>query len=165
MVTPGTLEQRFNPANLRETEELGEEAEKRLNRALPGEEQDEAPVEDIPRVLPIVFEWKDGRGKVWSGRFENEILSIAKRQATAILEATLNGDMRYDAMPIGMRIVNHAIAHMHYSLSKKNRPEWSKDLRKLDDPNLILALWDEVSSHEDKFLGLDAPPEASEEGA
>lgn len=162
MVTPGTLEQRFNPANLRETEELGEEAEKKLNRALPEEQEEEAPAEDIPRVKTISFEWKDGRGRVWKGQFQNEILSIAKRQAAAILEASLNGDMRYEAMPLGMRIVNHAIAHMHYSLAKMPRPEWAKDLRKLDDPNLILELWEEVSSHEDKFLGLEAPAEAGE---
>lgn len=99
------------------------------------------------------FSWKDGRGKLWEGQFTNKILSIAEQQRVAIFEAQLAGGLPFESLDTGMRNINHAVAHMSYSLVKK--PSWANDLRQLLDPSLVIALYLEVASHEARFFGLN----------
>lgn len=98
------------------------------------------------------FDWVDGRGKRWQGEFTNKILSIGEQQNAAILQAKLCGGMPFDSIDPQTRNVNHAISHMTYSL--QSVPDWAADLRRLEDPGLIVALYMEVASHEAKFFGL-----------
>ena len=152
---PAQLEERFAAPHLREpedTEALKEAAEAVLK---PLEKPEEVPSKPDPRdekVWTFQFNWKDGRGKAHEGRFTNQILTIGQQQQVAILEAKLCGGMPYESIDQGTRNLNHAIAHMTYSLT--TAPPWARDLRKLEDPMLIIALYMEVASHEARFFGL-----------
>jgi hypothetical protein len=100
---------------------------------------------------PFVLNWKDGRGKVWTGEFVTKILSIGERQLAGALRA------RFSSVPLAQldALTNHLnemIAHLSFSLTK--RPDWAKDLREIQNPDLVQAIYDEVSSHEVTFFGL-----------
>lgn len=107
-----------------------------------------------PKAQPeytFQLNWKDGRGKVWTGEFTDKILTIGERQMVGALRARFSNTPmdRLDALTVH---VNMMIAHMTFSLTK--RAEWAKDLRELHNVDLIQAIYDEVASHEATFFGL-----------
>lgn len=99
---------------------------------------------------PFHFDWVDARKKRWEGDFVNEILTIAEQQYSAVLRSRLAGGQPFDSLDPTMSTINLAVSHMTYSL--KIRPDWAKDLLRLRDPSLVIALWDKVSSHEVRFF-------------
>ncbi len=138
-----------------------EPVEKKLNP------EAETPAGEDPRdkrEYNFPFSFVDGKDHDWSGRFQSTILDIGKRQAVAILEASFNGAMPYSSIPPEMQLINKALAHMQYSLGKTPRPDWAKDLRKIDNPQIILGLYQEVLDHEDRFLGVEQDPGKGQEG-
>lgn len=149
---PAQLQERLAARHLipEETAALKEAVEEAVQPIDQAEEKKPDPREE--RVWTFEFKWTDGRGKIWDGSFTNKILSIAEQQLMAVYEARLCGGLAYASIDPAARNVNHAIAHMTYSL--QDPPEWAKDLRKLDDPSLVIALYMEVASHEAKFFGL-----------
>ena len=138
--------------------ELAEKATKKRESSDPEKKEDAAETKEIE---PIHFEYTARNGKVWKGEFVNKVLSIAQRQDKAILESQFNGGQPYDSLNGVQATVNHALAHMAYSLQQ--RPKWAENLRILHDHYVILALCAEVTAHEDKFLGRQSNPEESQE--
>jgi hypothetical protein len=97
------------------------------------------------------FSWKDGRGKLWEGEFTDKIMSIGTRQMAGALRARF-ATVSADRLDTFTSHINMMVSHMTFSLTA--RPEWAKDLRELTNVDLLQALYEEVSSHEETFFGL-----------
>jgi hypothetical protein len=108
------------------------------------------------------FDWTDARGVRWPGTFTNKILSMGETDGVAALFARFVAGQPWNAIIPDVRITAHAIAHMTFSLANEGRPPWATNLRAVKDPQLILALWGKVGSHEARYFRLE---EASEGGA
>jgi hypothetical protein len=150
MPSPAEIQERLKMSHLGESEDELKDQVKQATRVVRHDDEVE-PGED-PRdkeEYPFVFNWTDSRGKVWHGNFVNRILDVQKRQESGVLQATLQGGLPFEAFTPFHRDLNVAIAHMTYSLTK--REKWAKDLRKILDPDLILALFEEVALHEATF--------------
>jgi hypothetical protein len=148
------LEERLSARHLQEpedTEVLKEAAEAVLQPIEKGPEEKADPRD--AKVWTFNFVWTDGRRKTHEGVFTNRILTIGQQQQVAILEAKLCGGMPFESIDQATRSINHAIAHMTYSLT--STPPWARDLRKVEDPMLVIAIYQEVASHEARFFGFD----------
>lgn len=113
----------------------------------------EAPVQDPRNNNEYEFdiEFRDARGKFWSGKFKNKILTIHERQLVGTLRSRFAGGQPIESLD-GLTIeINLMVAHLIYSLADK--PQWAENLRTLEDPAIIQAIYAEVSSHEAYFLG------------
>lgn len=148
-----TLEERFSTHHLEDPPEDTEALKEAVVSAAPplDGEKPEKPDGRTEKTWTFAFKWTDDRKKTWEGTFTNKILSIGERQQVAILEAKLSGGLPYDAIDPATRNVNHAIAHLVFSL--RDVPPWAKDLRKLEDALLVVAIYQEVASHEATFFG------------
>jgi len=145
------------------TDEAKEQAEKSLD---PMSEEEQESLKDAadPRMAKeytFNFEWKDGRGKTWRGKFTNRILNIHQRQLVGILRARLSSNTPPDALDVVTNNINDMIAHLTYSLVKK--PKWANNLLELTDVALLQAVMKEVLDHEDFFHGYESPEEASDD--
>ena len=162
MPTPEELEKRLNPDHL-----TPDEQKKKVEDAagaMPGKTKEEPakdPEEDprTRREYTFDFEWKDGRGKGWKGKFTNEVLSIRKRQLVGVLRSELGNNLPVDALDQLTSEINLMIAHLAFSLTKK--PTWADDLTNLDDVRLVQEIYTEVAAHEATFLGYAKAPETS----
>ena len=130
----------------------------------------EAEAEAAPKADPrdserwtFQFEYKDPRGKVWSGTFTNKILTVAEQQAANALTGRFAGGVPVEALEPGARELNAGLAHMTYSLEES--AEWAKDLRALHDTSLVLSLWTKVWSHEAHYFRLIPAEDPSKAGA
>jgi len=108
---------------------------------------------------PFHFDWTDARGKRWQGDFVNKILDFGDIQQVAVLRSRFSGGQPLTAFADSINILNQAVAHMTFSL--KTRPDWAKDLRKLNDMSLVMALWEKVNDHESFYFRLGATEEKS----
>lgn len=100
------------------------------------------------------FKYVDGRGKEWSGKFKNHILSIKENQTCGLMQAQLQQGMAYESIDPLTKELNYILAHLSVSLDKELRPDWAIDLQNLTDIRLLQALYAEVNNHEITFLGL-----------
>lgn len=161
MPSAAEITARLKGASLSDSEE---EMKERVVKATRVQALDPEPEPgDDPRdreEYPFTFNWTDSRGKVWHGDFVNKILNVGERQQQGVLLATLQGGMPFESFSPFHRSLNTALSHLAYSLQK--RPSWAKDLRKLLDPDLVLAVFEEVAGHEEKFWGRSSDPRASE---
>ena len=146
------------------TEELMRDIEDSQKKVSATPEEQEAKKEDedprLKKQYTFPFDWTDGRGHKWQGDFKNQILTIGERQLVAIMDATLRNGLPFEAFGPLDRTVSRAVAHMTYSL--KSKPSWAKDLRTVTDEELILALYEEVASHEARVHGRQTPEEMRE---
>lgn len=123
---------------------------------------EEVPDKSDPRsekYYSFPFEYKDARGKLWKGQFTNKILSIHERQQAGVLRSMLGAGQPVQSLDAFTIELNLMVAHMTYSLTEK--PQWAENLRNLDDPQLLQALYTEVDSHESFFLGWPSVESAS----
>lgn len=97
------------------------------------------------------LEFKDARGKVWSGQFTNKILSIHERQQVGVMRSMLGAGQPLVSLDALTAELNLIVSHMTYSLVEK--PDWAVNLRSLENPRLLQAIYEEVDSHESFFLG------------
>jgi len=117
-------------------------------------QQDTEPKKEDPKQKEkygFDFKWKDGRGKLWEGHFVNKILSIAEQQSVGITRAKLAGGMPTSTIDPLTAEINLIISHLTFSLEDK--PDWAKDLRKLNNIELLQNLYQEVADHEAMFFG------------
>jgi len=112
--------------------------------------------EDDPKTkeeYTFQFKYSNGRGKTWRGEFTNRIISMQDRQIIASLQAQWQGAMPHAAIDPDLATFNFILAHLAVSLKLGKGTDWAKDLRALHDPDLIQALYEEVSLHEATFHG------------
>lgn len=120
--------------------------------------------EDNPREAEeytFKFEWKDARGKSWSGEFTNKILTVLDRQIVGALQAQWQDHK--PALAIDPELANMTYTVAHMTVSFVNRPTWAKDLRTLHSLELIQALYLEVLAHEATFHGYTEDQKSSTE--
>lgn len=147
-VSPSEIQRRLKATHLESSEEDLKEA---IELATSGGKP-ETPVGDDPKdkeEYVFTLDWTDSRGKHWGGQFTNKILDINEQGQRDVLQASIQGGLPFEAFSRFAQDRNLAVAHMTYSLIK--RPKWAKDLRKLKDPELILAIYEEVVAHEVTF--------------
>lgn len=113
------------------------------------EEQEGSLDPKTKREYTFNFEFKDEWGKVWKGSFTNVCLSPHQKINVGVLKASLLGKLPYDSLDVYTRALAERISHMTISLIK--RPPWAQELGDFLDENMIHALYEEVSSHEDTF--------------
>ena len=68
-----------------------------------------------------------------------------------VMRSILGGGRPLESLDALTVEINLMVAHLMHSLDE--RPEWAKNLRMLDDPGLLQAIYTEVDSHESFFLG------------
>jgi hypothetical protein len=149
-------------------EELRLQAEERADAS---EKTREVPPEKKPdprdqEVYTFPFQYTDLKGKVYKGTFTNHVLSIGDKMNVSALESSFNGGQPYDSIEDVQKIVNRGIAHMTFSLRKREAqspPKWADNLRLLKDEDLVLALFAEVSAHEGTFHGRTSSQESGED--
>lgn len=148
------------------TADLKKQAEAAVEAKTPEQTKEEKADRD-PRTkpeYPFDFEWKDGNGKVWKGKFKNTRLTIRQQQLVGVLQAQMSGNTPYNALDGLTQEINLMIAHLAFSLDEEARPDWGKDLRDLDSIELLQALYKEVALHEAIFHGLRPIEEGSKKG-
>ncbi len=148
------------------TADLKKQAEEAVASKTPEQAKQEKADRD-PRTKPIYtfdFEWKDGNGKVWKGKFKNTRLTIREQQIVGVLQAQMSGNTPYNALDVMTQEINFMTAHLACSLDVEISPEWAKDLRELDSIALLQDLYKEVALHEAIFHGLRPTEEASKKG-
>lgn len=101
------------------------------------------------------FEWKDGRGKLWTGDFENHILTMGERQQVGIIRSRYQAGVPIESLDILTVEINLMVSHMMVSL--KVKPDWADDMRDLTNIQLLQAIYEEVASHESIFHGYRSP--------
>jgi hypothetical protein len=124
----------------------------------------EAPDTQDPRdarVWAFDFSYKDTRGKVWSGKFRNSILTIGQYRQVKIIKARLNGGVSVATLDASTWELNEMMAHLLVSLDRETMPAWAQRLDDLFDAGIVEALYNEVASHEARFHRRDAYPSAS----
>lgn len=149
------------------TADMKKRAEEVVTAKTPEQKSQEEKDRD-PRTKPeytFDFEWKDGNGKIWKGKFRNTRLTIRQQQMVGVLQAQMAGNTPYHALDSLTQEINLMVAHMAFSLDEERRPDWAKDLRDLDSVELVQMLYREVALHEAIFHGLRPNQEASKEGS
>jgi hypothetical protein len=170
-----TLEKRLAMSHIQKSDEelrqtvldQSEEAEEKQKEAARPEPEKKDPRDEKLYTFP--FKFTDLKGRTFSGTFTNQILSIGEKMNVSALESSFNGGQPYDSIEPVQQVVNRGIAHMTFSLKKRAdlKPKgWADNLRTIDDEDLVLALFSEVSAHEGTFHGRtkDQAVGAPEEG-
>jgi hypothetical protein len=150
-----TLEERFAPKHLQTDEEAEVKTAEDFKQEV---EEMQAPTPADPekdprskKEYPFDLDWIDGRGKHWTGKFVNRILSIGDRQKVGMMRAHMAGNVPYEALDPETAEINLIVAHVTFSLTEK--PSWARDLLAVEDPALLRAIYAEVVAHEATFLG------------
>lgn len=135
-------------------------------RASDADETRDAPPKPDPRDAEqwaFQFDWKDKRGKRWSGEFINKIIDIQETQQIAVIKSKMLGGVALASVSDEVQLLTGFVAHMSVSLTKK--PDWAKDLRRIKDPALIYRLWAEVDSHESHYFRYGEDQEKGSSGS
>lgn len=161
-IPPGTYEKLTQPDHLRtlipeEVDALKDAIGKKVEQLAEGDvPEKESTDPKAQREYTFDFRWKDGRGKVWAGKFTNKVLSIRDRQLVGIMRSNLAGGISPAALDALTAEINLMIAHLSFSLTA--RPKWAEDLLTLDDVRLLQEIYMEVANHEATFLGYRKHP-------
>lgn len=121
------------------------------------EDEDEDADPKLKRRYTFSFQFVDGNGRDYSGQFTNQVLSSRERGLAGALTSDLNANRPINSIPVETAQINYAVGWMTYSL-RDPRPDWATDLSKVDDEKVLLALWGEVWSHQNTFLGRTDKP-------
>jgi hypothetical protein len=104
------------------------------------------------------LDYTDLRGRKWAGNFLTHILDVEERSQMSCARARMLGNTPIESHPEDHVELVTAVCHMQFSLDEK--PDWL-NFGKLKNPDVIMAIWEEVSSHEDTFSGRRPAPENS----
>lgn len=165
------LQERMTPKHLMQPEAVDEveipsddDLKRRVETASVPEKPKADPDKPDPRgekKYMFTLEHRDARGKVWTGQFTNKILSIHERQQVGAMRSMLGAGQPIQSLDALTIELNLMVAHMTYSLVEK--PDWAENLRSLEDPSVLQAIYTEVDSHESFFLGWGTPQSQSAE--
>lgn len=145
-----------------------EDAKKAIQKKVAAVEKESD--EDDPKTKEeyvFDFSYTDGRGKVWSGKFKNKIITLMDRQGIGNLQTQWQGGYPYSSCDPEIAGLNYILAHMAVSLQPVRGGEWAKSdaIRKLTDLGLVQKLYEEVSAHEAKFHRPGENQKAGKEGS
>ena len=122
---------------------------------LTGESKETSEPVDPRDATTFVFKFShtDARGKIWSGKFTNHILTVRQRRLMKITKAQLAGGVPLSALDADAWELNECIAHLAVSLDRAadGFPKWAENLEDLYDETIIFKLYTEVASHEARF--------------
>lgn len=110
----------------------------------------------MARDYTFQLDWTAPRGKRYVGEFINRVPNLGERRAIKVLKAQLLGHTPVAALDADAWHHAELVAHMTTTLIK--RPEAFQDLYEIMDEGVLEALWEEVRSHEDIFLGREPDP-------
>jgi hypothetical protein len=146
-------------------EEIAAEGIEDKKRKILGEKSPEKELEDLsdPRLAKeweFPFTFTNKRGEKFEGLFTNSIPNIDERTVIANLRASMTGGNPWESLSNVDANMIFKLAHVTVSLKK--RAKWAKDLGKLDDTEIIDALYAKAMEHEAIFRGLRTPEEDSQ---
>lgn len=148
-LTAEELKKRFEAEHLK-PESIVEEVKKAAEEVPPKIPENDPKFQN---VYTFNFDWVDGRGKHWTGKFTNHILTIREQQLVGQLAARLRGGLPHDAMDAYTNELNLMLSHLTVSLATEDRPDWAKNLEDIENVELLQALYAEVDSHQRTFRG------------
>ncbi len=124
----------------------------------PGYLTEDAPAAPAPddnlllnKTATLHVKYTDERGKLYEGDITNTILTIAQKVSVDLARATMANGVRPDAM--SQRYFNLLFAICWLKVSIKAGPDWALNLADSCDEDLVGAIWEQVSRHEDCFFG------------
>lgn len=103
------------------------------------------------KTATLHVKYVDARGKVYEGDFTNTILTIKQRIQVDVARAQLSGGVNPEVM--GQRAFGLLFAICWMQVSITAGPEWVKNLGDSTEEDLVEAIWEQVSRHEDTFFG------------
>ena len=163
---PGMTNEEINQTlNTLPIPESNEDLKKEIESVVPPIKPAEVEVDfhnDPKSKKEYTFElnYKDNSGKIWSGKFTTKILNIGERQMAGALRSRYSGNTPLESMDISTVLMNIMLDHLTYSITQK--ANWCDNLRELHDPGIIEAIYEEVASHEEYFLGWEKNTKKSE---
>lgn len=112
------------------------------------------------------FEYTDTRGKRFAGRFTNKALTVGEWRKVKTIKAHLADGVPVSQQDQDVWEMNGRLAHLAVSLDYRaaDFPIWARKLDDLFDEGVIIALYNEVASHEARFHRR-IPPNKAGEGA
>lgn len=161
--TPETLMERFKMTHL--VPESTAAAKTAVEEAVQPPRAKNEPDTNDPRFqkqYPFAFEWRDSRGKLWVGDFENTILTLRHKSMVGVMRAKLAGGVPAEALDPVTAELNLMVSHLTFSLTKV--PDWAEDLMALDDQELVGQLFDKAMEHERFFRSDRSAPAAGQSG-
>lgn len=109
-----------------------------------------------PARFTFDLDYQDRRGRRWRGTFQAHVLNVRERRESGILMADLLGGLSPAAVHGDVATMANVVSWLTLALDKP-RPRWAEDLEALLDPQVVLAIYDEVASYEATFWGADRP--------
>lgn len=151
-----TIDETLTPAHLTPIADLKKQASERIEQqALTPEDEQRLAMKQREYTFRFRYPADEKQPAQYEGTFTSKILSVRDRQQVGVMRAQLNGGIPLSSLDGLTNQINATLAHLAYQLddTKKDFPEWAKDLRSLYDANVIFALYEEVERHERTFLG------------
>lgn len=112
------------------------------------------------REYEFDFEYKSPRsGEVWSGKFIHTMPSVKTRRLMGVMRAEYTGGHPWESLdPMSQEIIS-LTTYLAFTVQSLN-PEghWSEDFDKIDDYEVLQALWGRCMAHEATFLRHQVPP-------
>lgn len=108
-----------------------------------------APAQTAERTKTFSLDFADSRGRRWRGGFSSHVLSIRERIQVGALRAQLLAGAPSQAVDEFTSDLVEMVAHLSFSIDR--RPAWFEDPGKLDDPDVVVAVYREVAAHEVAF--------------
>jgi hypothetical protein len=98
------------------------------------------------------FSWEAPRGEKYEGVFVNRILTTGDRADVEALASQYVGGVPWESINPDRRRMVEMLAHLTVSLEGgSERPKWSNNLGTIIDEDVIILMFEEVSSHEEIF--------------
>lgn len=116
----------------------------------------ESPVEKVGKIYSFTIEYEHDDGRKISGAFKNQILKTSDHISVGVLRARMTGGVPVEALDRVTAQLAEAIAHCTVSLIE--RPPWAKNLAAIEDPELVIRIYQEVDGHEARFRGYQQDP-------
>lgn len=129
----------------------------------PGPDNDKVGSDGLSDVREFDFDHTDRRKRRWAGRFRVRILTIRDRLAVGLTKAQLANGVPFQTLDPSTANLLEMLAHL--SVAVEVGPPWWKplELRAFD---VLMAVYAEVSSYEERFWGLqrEEAPSPAEPG-
>lgn len=128
------------------------------------EDEDKDPAAD-PRAAEeyeFTLEVREPRGKVWSGKFKNRILTIEERVNIGLTATAMANGIPWRMLDEDTQYLLTALAHLSKSLVEKPRWFVITGEHAMKNTRIISKVYAEVSAHEAYFRGSDAPAKKGE---
>jgi len=109
------------------------------------------------------LEFIDKRGYRWSGAFKCHAITYKERIDIGLIRSRLSGGVPVHLLDVNTANLLEMLSHLAVAIDEG--PSWAKDLEKLHDPSVVIAIYEEVVAHEERFHGARPGPAGTPDDA